>query len=48
MVEMNKLKSRYKDTKIGVVHRAKCDLCGTVTVRWSDEKIKCKYCGELV
>jgi len=48
MVEMNKLRSRYKDTKTGVMHKVECDFCGTSTIRWSDEKIECKYCGDEI
>ena len=48
MVEMNKLRRRYKDTKTRVMDRVDCDYCGTRTLRWNDEKIECKYCGELV
>ena len=48
MIKMNELRRRHKDTKTGVAHRAECDCCGTITLRWSDEKIKCEYCGELI
>ncbi|KKL17487.1 hypothetical protein LCGC14_2485090 [marine sediment metagenome] len=48
MVEINKLRERYKDTKRGVAHKAECNCCGASTLRWVDEKIKCNYCGELV
>lgn len=48
MSEINKLKSRIKDTRTGVMHRAECGFCGNITIKWSDEKIECKYCGELI
>ena len=48
MIEIDKLRSRHKDTRTGVMYKAECNLCGTKTIRWKDEKINCSYCGELV
>ncbi len=46
MSEINEV--RYRDTMMGVIHIGNCICCGTRNVRWADEKIKCKYCGELI
>ena len=48
MSEINKVRRRYKDTKTGIMDAPICELCGNVSIRWTDEKIRCNYCGELV
>ena len=35
-------------TKTGILTRVKCKYCSTVDVRWTDDKINCSYCGELI
>ncbi len=48
MVDFDKVRMSGRDTMTGILALPECNLCGAVTPRWSDEKIKCKYCGELV
>jgi len=46
MVEINEV--RRRDTMIGRLAVPACIYCGSTNLRWEDEKIKCKYCGELI
>jgi len=45
---MFSLRNCGRPTKTGRSKIIECDLCGGKTIRWEDEKIQCKYCGELV
>lgn len=31
-----------------IIISIKCELCGAFTLKWDDEIINCRYCGELV
>ena len=46
MVEINKVRLRASINNIMI--DVYCDLCGKRNLKWKDEKIKCKSCGELI
>lgn len=35
-------------TVTGILTRVECKYCCTMNIRWTDNKINCSYCGELI